>query len=135
MCIDHWFYWESTYYNNFQGNTAQTNVFETAHTFGGFDHVDPVFGESGSNYLNGDGVLFYPGTDLIYINESYGVKGPFVSLRLKYWRRGIQDVDYLAMAVEIDPSRVQQIVTTMVPKVLGSRGYGSWRSYLGTQRH
>lgn len=40
------------------------------------------------------------------------------SLRLKYWRCCIQDVDYLAKAVEINPGRVQQIVNDMVPKVL-----------------
>ncbi|MFQ5605980.1 MAG: glycoside hydrolase domain-containing protein [bacterium] len=120
--IDRWFYWESTYYNNFQGNTGQTNVFQTAHTFGGFGGFDSVLGQSGGNYLNGDGVLFYPGTDLSYPGDSYGVKGPFASLRLKHWRRGIQDLDYLTLAAEIDPGRVQQIVDATVPKVLWEYG-------------
>lgn len=116
--IDRWFYWESTYYNNYQGNTAQTNVFQQAHTFGDYDDLDNSLGETGWNYLNGDGVLFYPGTDTSYPEDSYNVKGPFASLRLKHWRRGIQDVDYLTMAAAIDPARVRQIVEAMVPKVL-----------------
>lgn len=120
--IDRWFYWESTYYNNFQGNTGQTNVFQTAHTFGDFDGVDASFGQTGSNYLNGDGVLFYPGTDLRFPGDSYGVQGPFASLRLKHWRRGIQDVEYLTMAAAIDPARVQAIIETLVPKVLWDLG-------------
>lgn len=120
--IDRWFYWESTYYNNFQGNTGQTNVFQTAHTFGDFYGFDNAFGETGWNYLNGDGVLFYPGTDRLYSSDSYRVKGPFASLRLKYWRRGIQDVDYLTMAAAIDPLRVQQIVDAIVPSVLWEYG-------------
>ncbi|NIO68446.1 MAG: DUF4091 domain-containing protein, partial [Anaerolineae bacterium] len=122
MGIDRWFYWESTYYNNYQGNTGQTNVFSTAQTFGNLDEVDPVLGETGWNYLNGDGVLLYPGTDTRYPEDSYGVMGPFASLRLKHWRRGIQDVDYLTLAAEIDPERTAEIVNEMVPKVLWEYG-------------
>ena len=122
MGVDRWFFWEGTYYNNFQGNTGQTNAFQTAHTFGGFDEVDSEFGETGWNYSNGDGVLFYPGTDLVYPDESYGVMGPFASLRLKHWRRGIQDVEYLVMAAAINPERVQQIMEEMIPTVLWEVG-------------
>lgn len=120
--IDRWFYWESTYYNNEQGNTGQTNVFQQAHTYGDLEGVDEVLGETGWNYLNGDGVLFYPGTDTRFSEESYGVMGPFVSLRLKHWRRGIQDVDYLALAAEIDPERTAAIVDRMIPLVLWEYG-------------
>jgi len=120
--VERWFYWESTYYNNFQGGTGQTNVFQSAFTFGGYSGYDNVLGETGWNYGNGDGVLFYPGTDLTFPSDSYGVKGPFASLRLKHWRRGIQDVDYLTMAAEIAPARVAEIVGTMIPKILWEYG-------------
>lgn len=120
--IDRWFYWESTYYNNFQGNTGQTNIFQRAQTFGNFDRVDAALGETGWNYLNGDGVLFYPGTDTRYPNDSYGIAGPFVSLRMKYWRRGIQDVDYLTLAAEINQTRTAEIVNQMISKVLWEYG-------------
>jgi hypothetical protein len=120
--IDRWFFWACTYYNNYQGEMGQTNVFQTAQTFGTHSQFDDVVGETGWNYSNGDGVLFYPGTDLVYPQESYGVKGPFASLRLKHWRRGIQDVDYLVLASKIDPVRVQQIVDEMIPKVLWEYG-------------
>jgi hypothetical protein len=122
MGVDRWFYWESTYYDNYQGNTGQTNVFETAHTFGDLEGVDPELGETGWNYLNGDGVLFYPGTDRRYPEASYGVPGPFASLRLKHWRRGIQDADYLALAAAVDPQKTAGIVQRMVPKVLWELG-------------
>jgi hypothetical protein len=120
--IDRWFYWESTYYNNDQGNAGQTNVFQQAHTFGDLDQVDSVLGETGWNYLNGDGVLFYPGTDTRFPEDSYGLMGPFASLRLKHWRRGIQDVDYLTLAAAIDPARTAEIVEAIVPKVLWEYG-------------
>ena len=122
MDIDRWFFWESTYYNNFQGGTGQTNVFQSAQTFGGQSGFDEILGETGWNYGNGDGVLFYPGTDLVYPAESYGRAGPFASLRLKLWRRGIQDVDYLTLASAIAPVRVAQIVEEGVPLALWEYG-------------
>jgi len=101
---------------------GQTNVFQTAHTFGSFDEVDGVLGETGWNHLNGDGVLMYPGTDTRYPEDSYGVMGPFASLRLKHWRRGIQDVDYLRLAEAISPTRTAEIVDETVPTVLWEYG-------------
>lgn len=120
--IDRWFFWEATYYNNYQGDTGQVDVFQTAHTFGGHEYLDEVLGESGWNYSNGDGLLLYPGTDTVYPESSYGVRGPFASLRLKHWRRGIQDVEYLVMAMAIDPVRTEQIIADMIPSVLWEVG-------------
>jgi len=126
MGIDRWFYWESTYYHNFQClgdvDEAQTNVFEQAQTYGCWDELDTELGETGWNYFNGDGVLFYPGTDLRFPEDSYGVAGPFASLRLKHWRRGIQDVDYLVMAAAVDPVRTAEILQSVIPQVLWEYG-------------
>jgi len=120
--VDRWFYWDSTYYDNYQGGTGETNVFATAQTFGGAPKPDEIRGERGWNYMNGDGVLFYPGTDRVFPEESYGVSGPLASLRLKHWRRGVQDVDYLTMAAEVDPERTRKIVDRIVPEVLWELG-------------
>ncbi len=120
--VDRWFYWESTYYNNYQGGTGQTNVFKQAMTFGGKSGDDSVRGETGWNYSNGDGVMFYPGTDKIYPAESYNVPGPIASLRLKYWRRGIQDIDYVTLAAKINPTKTQEIVNRLVPKAMWEVG-------------
>lgn len=126
--VARWFYWESTYYLSFQGNdysrASETNVFKKAQTFGANDHYsDAIRGEQSSfNYSNGDGVLFYPGTDMVYPSESYNLPGPIASLRLKYWRRGIQDTDYLALAKAINPAKTQQIINQLVPKVLWEVG-------------
>lgn len=120
--LDFWFFWESTYYNDFQGTGDQTNVFREARTFGTKTKTDPVAGEQGWNYTNGDGVLFYPGTDTLFPQDSYGVEGPFVSVRMKLWRRGIQDVDYLRLAAQKDPAAVKALVAQMIPKVLWEYG-------------
>jgi hypothetical protein len=123
--INRWFFWETTYYKNYQGNTGQTDLFHNAHTFGNNGTMDPVLGESGWNHSNGDGVLLYPGTDTLYPADSYGVNGPFASLRLKYWRRGLQDVDYLTMAAAVNPAEVQSMVRSLVPKAGWEYGVSS----------
>jgi uncharacterized protein (TIGR01370 family) len=125
--IDRWFYWESTYYNNYQcygedDPAGQTNLFQQAQTFGCDEELDDSLGRTGWNYFNGDGVLFYPGTDTRYPQDNYEVMGPLASLRLKHWRRGIQDVDYLTLAAEVDPERTAEIVNRIIPKVLWEYG-------------
>ena len=113
--IDRWFVWNANYYTNYQGGLGDTDVFTTARTFGK-PSSDPSYGMIGGN--NGDGVLLYPGTDLIYPASSYGIRGPIVSLRLKHWRRGIQDVDYIVLANSINAQAVSALVQQMVPKAL-----------------
>jgi hypothetical protein len=122
--INRWFSWQSTYYDDWQGRGGETDVFARAQTFGGKAAVETpnVLGQTSLTYGNGDGVLFYPGTDVVYPENSYGVDGPFASLRLKYWRRGIQDADYLDLAAARDPAAVQTIVARIVPKALWEVG-------------
>jgi len=116
--ISRWFFWQATYYTDFQSGRGANNVFENAQTFGSMTGVDPVLGETGWNHTNGDGLLFYPGTDRVFPQNSYETDGPIASLRLKQWRRGIQDTDYLALAYQQNPSATQAIVQQMVPKAL-----------------
>jgi hypothetical protein len=120
--IDRWFFWNATYYDDYQGGRGQTDVFTTAQTFGGAPSYDPILGMSGWNSSNGDGVLFYPGTDAAFPGQSYALAGPIASLRLKYWRRGVQDVDYLTLAAKVNPQAVAALVQKMVPKVMWENG-------------
>lgn len=120
--IDRWFFWESTYYTDFQNGRGPNDLFHDAETFGPKPALDPVLGMSGGNASNGDGVLFYPGTDKAFPADSYGLKGPIASLRLKHWRRGIQDVDYLTLAAARDAVRTKAIVDKMVPKAMWEYG-------------
>jgi hypothetical protein len=41
---------------------------------------------------------------------------------MKYWRRGITDIDYVVMAASKDAAATQAIVNKMVPKVLWEVG-------------
>jgi len=125
--VDRWFIWESTYYDSYQqGGPGNTNLFTTAQTFGMLPSDSnnqcknemPMYGQVSCSSANGNGVLIYPGTDNVFPAYSYGIAGPIVSLRLKDWRRGIQDVDYLTLANAINPSAVASLVNQMVPSVL-----------------
>jgi hypothetical protein len=113
--IDRWFWWEATYYDDNQQGLGTVDLYSSANTFGTASS-DPSYGTSGG--ANGNGVFMYPGTDILFPASSYGVAGPIASLRLKHWRRGIEDVDYLTLASAIDSNAVSAIVDMMVPSVL-----------------
>ncbi|MEK7690220.1 MAG: glycoside hydrolase domain-containing protein, partial [Bdellovibrionota bacterium] len=120
--IDRWFFWESTYYNDYQSGRGENHLFTEGLTFGTDEKADESIGRTGWNYSNGDGVLLYPGTDTVFPAESLGLEGPIASLRLKHWRRGIQDVEYLALARARDSTAVDAIIARMVPKALWEYG-------------
>jgi hypothetical protein len=121
--ISRWFYWASTNYRNPSFVNREVNVFREANTFGRTkETIDPRYGETGDSYGNGDGLLFYPGTDTLYKDDSYGLQGPIASLRLKLWRRGLQDFEYLKLAREADPAAADALVKGMVPESLWELG-------------
>jgi hypothetical protein len=128
--VTRWFFWEGTYYNDYQNGRGNYDVFNDANTFGPANPTQDAYNGLES-VCNGNGVLLYPGTDAIFPASSYGISGPIASLRLKHWRRGIQDIDYLTMAYAIDPTAVTNLVQQMVPQALwelsGSAG-PSWSS-------
>ena len=110
--IDRWFEWMAT-------PIAADDWFTQPVTYGTVSYNDPILGETGDDGTsNGQGLLVYPGTSVYPGQTSYGVAGPFASLRLKEWRRGIQDADYLTLAAKINPAAVQAIVNGLVPQVL-----------------
>ncbi len=113
--IDRWFWWEATYYDDNQQGLGKVDLYSSADTFGAAA-ADPIYGTSGG--ANGNGVLMYPGTDTLFPSSSYALAGPIASLRLKHWRRGLEDVDYLTLAAAIDGAAVSALVDKIVPSVL-----------------
>lgn len=111
MGIDKWFYW-------FINLDQQTNLFQEATTWYYRDQFDFSLGMVGPTATNGNGILAYPGTDLFNPGDSYNVDGPFASVRMKNWRRGLQDYDYLEIASHIDNTAVAQILGRVLPKTM-----------------
>ncbi len=111
--ISHYFYW----YANVDSQDVDT--LSQACTWGCNSTPDGWWGQVSPNaFTNGNGLMVYPGTDNNPGHVNYGVNGPLGSLRLKEWRRGIEDGDYLAIAQKIDPDAVKTIVQRVMPKAL-----------------
>lgn len=112
------FFWAADYWTDTANGNRNNDLFNNAQTFGGTSTTyDTVKGQTSYQYTNGDGVLVYPGHDVINTPD-YGFDGPIGSWRLKMIRRGIQDVDYIAMAYTVNPSSTVAIVNQMVPNIL-----------------
>ncbi len=79
----------------------------------------------------GNGVMVYPGNQL----DKIGFKkspGPVPSMRLKAWRRGLQDAELYYLAFEQSPETATQLITGMVPTALSEgEGRASWPSTSG----
>lgn len=71
--VDQYYYWETTYWRE--------DMFSNP-------------GNMSSRYF-GDGTMFYPGQNVQYTDQDRGLAGPFSSIRMKNWRRGAQDYEYL----------------------------------------
>lgn len=118
--IERWFYWEATYYNDFQGKRGPVDLLADGINFTN-RHGDRV---------NGDGLLIYPGRDRLFPASDAGIDGPLASIRLKNWRRGIEDVEYLVMARAAGfDAEVDALLVTLLPRVLDASREGqavSW---------
>ncbi len=107
--VPRWFYWEATYYSDFQGKRGAIDVAQHALNFSN-RHGDRV---------NGDGLLMYPGRDTLFPASDVGIDGPLPSIRLKNWRRGIEDVEYLVMAREAGfDAEVDALLATLLPRIV-----------------
>lgn len=121
--FDHTFVWDMNYWKNLAGGSVNTNVWNSALTFGfNTTPADPTYGNTSFNYANGDGVFIYPGTDLTYSTASYNADTGFPGWRLMMWRRGINDYSLLTMASKYDPVAVDALVQQTIPKVLWEYG-------------
>ncbi len=115
------FYWSANAWFNEQ-TQMHTDLFTHAHTFGRHTQLDPIEGESAKGppegkYGNGDGVMVYPGTDFYFPASSYDIDGGIAGLRLKHWRRGIQDAELIAMARTADLAAANAVVDGIVGNV------------------
>ncbi|UCF37587.1 MAG: DUF4091 domain-containing protein [Acidobacteriota bacterium] len=80
--------------------------------------LNPVTFDNGGSYGNGDGVLIYPGEEIVHPDQDRGVPGPISSFRLANFRRGLQDHQYLTLARRMGLSGlVDEVIDEVVPRV------------------
>ncbi len=76
----------------------------------------------------GNGVLVYPGHQLPRIGFP-AAAGAIPSVRLKSWRRGLQDYELVQLAAAHDPQRTAELLKAIVPRALGDgQGDPAWPS-------
>jgi hypothetical protein len=83
---------------------------------------DATIGEFnlGADGRDGADMLVYPGTQLDpYVAGPTGAPAVLPSIRLKNWRRGIEDAGYLQMARERDPVRADAVARWLLPTAFG----------------
>lgn len=107
--VDHYFLWETVYWN--YSDATDRNIFQTVSRLSGG--------------RNGNGFFFYPGEELDFPAEDRGLKGPIASMRMKNWRRGQQDYEYLWLAAQAGfGAEVDAIVEGVVPRAFNDYGDG-----------
>jgi hypothetical protein len=110
--LDHYFYWMTNYWSDWMSDGKKWNVFTNPRTTG-FQR-------------NGAGTFFYPGQDMVYQEEDRGLEGPIASIRMKNWRRGMQDYEYLWLAQQLGlDHEVTNIVDRIVPAALWDTSPGN----------
>jgi hypothetical protein len=119
--VRRWFYWESTYWYGAHGRTPIDPFFE----------AETLHNRDG-DWADGDGVLVYPGTQRDAFGEhSIGYAGVLPSIRLKNWRRGLQDAAYLELARARDRTRADAVARALIPAAFDDAPPGrpaSWSS-------
>ncbi len=112
--VDLLFYWTTSFYaENLPPSPNAKNVWN--------DNFLPSGSPYGSIKAWGAGMLFYPGVDVLYPDDSRGVQGPIGCVRIKNFRRGQQDYEYLWLAKKMGID-VSGIVNQIVPHALDDWG-------------
>lgn len=117
--IPRWYSWMGNYWSDWQGGRGRLDPFVVSENFRN------AWGEWGV----GDGTLFYPGTQVEFPANNFDFPAGIPSIRLKNWRRGIQDYEYLALAHNVNPTATANILQNILPASLSqadASGNASW---------
>jgi hypothetical protein len=120
---DTYFYWHGVHWrhNRQKQGERRQNVWANPITFDNRGQPNKPVEDQG--YINGDGVLLYPGEDRIHPEEDRGLAGPVGTVQLANLRRGLQDHQYLTMArrLGLEPA-VRKALEAVVPRVFSEAG-------------
>jgi len=111
--LDSWYFWDIAHWHQKRANRA-TDLWNDPLTY-----TSGLFGGDAANVGNGDGSLIYPGEDKLFPASDRRFAGPVASIRLKNWRRGVQDYELLKMAkAKGYGTQVNQLMQKIMPKAL-----------------
>lgn len=121
--VDLYFYWHADHWrHNFQKQGERNqDVWGNTITFD--DRGQPGKSLDGQGFIHGDGVLVYPGEEVLHPEQDRGIAGPVASIQLANLRRGLQDHLYLTLARQrgLDAD-VTAALAAVVPAVFSDAG-------------
>jgi len=123
--VDNYFYWHGVHWQHNQQKVGERkqNVWANPITFDNRGQPNKPVADQG--YINGDGVLIYPGEDKLHPEEDRGIAGPISTIQLANLRRGLQDHQYLTLARSLKlESLVNEVLQSVVPRVFSQSGPG-----------
>jgi len=121
--IDNYFYWHGVHWqhNRQKVGERKQNVWANPITFDNRGQPNKPIDDQG--YINGDGVLIYPGEDKLHPEQDRGIAGPISTIQLANFRRGLQDHQYLTLARKLKlDALVNEVLQSVVPRVFSDSG-------------
>ncbi len=116
--IDNYFFWHGVHWRHNRQKVGERKqiVWADPITFDNRGQPNKPLDDQG--YINGDGVLIYPGEDKLHSDQDRGIAGPINTVQLANLRRGLQDHLYLTLARQLGlNSLIDQQLKLVVPRV------------------
>lgn len=121
--VEVYFYWHADHWrHNFQKQGERNqDVWASSITFDNRGQPGKPLADQG--FIHGDGVLLYPGEEVLHPDQDRGIAGPVASIQLANLRRGLQDHLYLTLARQrgLD-AVVDAALASVVPAVFSEAG-------------
>jgi hypothetical protein len=119
--IDVYFYWHGVHWRHNSQKQGERNQDVWANPITFDNRGQPHKSDHG--YINGDGVLLYPGEDKIHPDQDRGLPAPVACVQLANLRRGLQDHQYLTLARKLGArAAVEEALRAVVPRVFSDAG-------------
>jgi hypothetical protein len=119
--IDLYFYWHGVHWRHNSQKQGERNQDVWANPITFDNRGQPHKRDHG--YINGDGVLLYPGEEKLHPEEDRGLAGPVSTVQLANLRRGLQDHLYLTLARQRGQGAlVDAVLKRVVPRVFSDAG-------------
>lgn len=116
--VDVYFYWHANHWRHNEQKVGERkqDVWRDPITFDNRGQPGKPIPYQG--FINGDGVVLYPGQDVLHPDEDRGIAGPIATIQLANLRRGLQDHQYLTMARAFGlDAEVDAALAAVVPMV------------------
>ena len=116
--VDNYFFWHGVHWqhNRQKVGERRQDVWANPITFNNRGQPNKPIDDQG--YINGDGVLMYPGEEKLHPDQDRGIAGPINTVQLANFRRGLQDHQYLTLARQLGLNAlVNEALQAVVPRV------------------